>query len=72
VAVDTAFGDDATVEKDHRNAPVIEVVQTIVGVDVGELGLKAKLPEEAESLVAQMASLAGHQDQAHRRSRLAG
>jgi hypothetical protein len=46
-------------------------VQAIVGVDIGQLRLKAKLSEEAESLVAQMTVLAADEHQAHARSLLA-
>jgi len=40
-------------------------VQPVVGVDIGQLGLVAEGPEEAEGLVAEVAALAGHQDQPH-------
>jgi hypothetical protein len=60
-AGDFALGDDAILEQDDRNAPVVEVVKTVVGVHVGELRLVAKRAEEAEGLVAEVASLAGDQ-----------
>jgi len=59
LALDHPFGDHGPVAQDDRDAPVVEVVEAVVGVDVGQLRFEAKLSEEAESLVAQMTSPGG-------------
>lgn len=43
---DPALGNDAVVEQHDWDAPVIEVVQAIVGVDVGELRVVAERAQE--------------------------
>ena len=68
IARDATFSDDAIVQQHHGDAPVVEVVEAIVGVDIGQLRLEAKLSEEAESLVAQVTVLTADEDQAHARS----
>lgn len=68
VAGDVSFGDDTTVEQQHGDAPVVEVVETVIGVDINQLGLQAEVAEEAESVIAQVAALPGDQEQAHDRS----
>src|SRR5207253_7263967 len=60
-----AFGGDAVVDEKDGYAPVVEVVQAIVGVGVSQLGLMAEGAEKAESLVAEVAALPGDQDQPH-------
>src|SRR5207237_3818348 len=62
-----ALSGDTVINEKHRHAPVIQVVQPIVGVDVSQLGVMAEGAEEAESLVAEVAALPGDQDQPHRR-----
>src|SRR5207245_6948246 len=61
-----ALSGDTVINEKHRHAPVIQVVQTVVGVDVSQLGVVAEGAEEAESLVAEVAALAGDQDEPHR------
>lgn len=64
---DFALGDNALVEQHHRHAPIVEAVQTVVGVDVGKLGFVAKRPEMGESFIAEATALARDQDQPHGR-----
>jgi hypothetical protein len=49
---DFALGDDPVVDQNHRNAPVVEVVQAIVDIDVDLLRLMAKGPKQLQGLVA--------------------
>jgi hypothetical protein len=62
---DASLGDHLAVEQDDRDAPVVEVVQAIVGVDVGQLGFMAKGAEQLQSLVTEMAALTRDQDERH-------
>lgn len=63
---DAAFGDDGGVNQHDGDAEVIEPVQFIVGVDIGELGVDAKASEEGQGIVAEVAALAGDEDDLHR------
>ena len=70
---DSALGDDTAVEQHDRDAPVVEIVQAIIGVDVGELRIVADSAEGGKSLVTEVAASAGDQDQPHwLEGRLAG
>src|SRR2546428_366882 len=60
-----AFSGDTVIDEQHGNAPVVEIVQAIIGIDVGELRFVAERAEEAESLAAEVAALTGDQDQPH-------
>ena len=64
-APDPPFGDDGAIDQDAGNAEVVEAMQLIVGVDIGELRLGVQLLEKAQGLVAQVAPLPGHEDDAH-------
>ncbi len=44
-AIDLALGDDGAIDQDDWNAKVVEAVQLVVGVDIGELGVDAELLE---------------------------
>jgi len=63
---DPALSRDTVVDQEHGHAPVVQIVQPVVGIDVGQLRLVAEGPEEGQSLVAEMTALAGHQDKPHR------
>jgi hypothetical protein len=67
LAGDFALGHDAVVNQHDGHAPVVEVVHAIVGVDISELRLMAEGTEMGEGLIAEVAALAGHQDQPHDR-----
>jgi len=60
-----AFSGDTVIDEKDRHAPVVEVVQAIVGVDVGQLGIVTQRAEEPQRFVAEVAALAGDQDQPH-------
>ena len=64
-ARDPAFGHRGTVDQDDRDAPVEELKQPVVGVDVLELRLNPELAEEGQGVVTQMAALAGHEHDGH-------
>jgi len=59
---DVAFGDRDAVDEHDRHAPVVELKEVIVGVDVGQLRLDAELAEEAQRVIAEVAALARDKD----------
>jgi hypothetical protein len=62
---DAAFCGDHSVGQHDWDAPVVQAEELVVGVDIGELGLVAELPEQDQGLIAEVAALAGDQDQLH-------
>jgi hypothetical protein len=65
-AGDVAFADDQSIGQHDRDAPVVQAKQLVVRVDIGEVGLVAKLSEQGQGLIAEVAALAGDQDQLHK------
>jgi hypothetical protein len=45
IAGDPPLGDDGAIDQHHWNAEVVQAMQLIVGVDVGELRLGVQLLE---------------------------
>ena len=62
---DASLSDDNAAIQHDGDPPVVEAEKFFVGVDVGEAGFVAKLAEEGQGLVTEMAALAGDQDQLH-------
>ncbi len=71
-AGDLALGQDAAIQEHDRHAPVVEVVQAIVGVDVSELGLVTEGTQVGEGLVAEVTALPGDEDQRHLKGAVLG
>jgi len=59
---DLALGGRDAVDQDDRHAPVVELEEAIVRVDVGELRLDAELLQEAQGVIAQVTALASDED----------
>lgn len=64
-ACDAALADDLIVNQDDGDAEVVEAVQLVVGVNVGQVGRNAELGENSQGLVAEVAALAGYQHHTH-------
>jgi len=64
---DPALGHDPAVEQDDRDSEVIEAEELRVRVDIAEGDLHPTSPEQLQSLLAQVAVLAGDQFDPHRR-----
>lgn len=58
LACDATFSHDALVENHDGDAPVVEIVQAVVGVDVGQLRIMAQGAEEAERVITEVAASA--------------
>jgi repressor LexA len=63
-----ALSDNPAVAQHDWYAPVVEVVEAIVGVDVGQVRFVAEGAEQLESLIAEVAPLTGDQEKRHGRS----
>jgi len=68
VSGDLAFGHRHVVYEDNLHAPVVELEEAIIRVDVGELRLDAELPEEAQGVIAQVTALPSDQDDSSHRA----
>jgi hypothetical protein len=55
--VDPPLGDHPTVDRDHRDPPVVQGVKVVVRVDIPEFGLYTKRPQRAQGFVAKVAAL---------------
>jgi hypothetical protein len=60
-----SFSDDDAINQNNGYAPVVQAEKFFVGIDIGEVGFVAELPEQGQGLVAQVAALPGDQDQLH-------
>jgi hypothetical protein len=65
VAVDAAFSDDTAGEQHNRHAPVVNSVKGRIVVDIAELRLDAERAEGGECVIAEVAALAGDEDDLH-------
>jgi len=68
VSGDPAFGDRGAVNEHDGHAPVVELEEAIIRVDVGQLRLDAELPEEAQGVIAQVTALPSDQDDSSHRA----
>src|SRR5260370_24089558 len=59
---DSALGDHRAIDQNHGDAEVVKPVQLVVGVDIMELGLDAQLLQQAQGVLAKVASLSRHED----------
>jgi hypothetical protein len=62
VSSDPAFGSRDAINEDDRHAPVVQLEEAIVGIDVGQLRLEAKLAEETQGVIAEVTALARDED----------
>ena len=72
LAGDAAFSDNLFFDKNNWDSEVVEAMQIVVSVDIGELGVEADVAEDAQSRVAEVAAFSCHQNDLHEpeRSRL--
>jgi len=62
---DLALADDHSIGQQDRDAPVVQAEQLFIAIDVGEARFVAELPKPDQGLLAEVAALAGDQDQFH-------
>jgi len=68
VSGDPAFGDRDAVDEHDWHAPVVELKEAIVRVNVGQLRLDAELPDEAQGVIAQVTAFPSDQDDGSHRA----
>ena len=56
---------DVSVTQQYRDAPVVELEQSFIGVDVDQVGLVSELAEQLEGLITEVAALPGHEKELH-------
>jgi hypothetical protein len=65
IAINLAFRDDTVIDEHDWDAPVVEIVEPFILIHVGQLRFVAERTEQSEGLVAEVAALAGDQNEPH-------